>query len=272
MRKIDEVPVSVVIPCFRCSLTIKRAVISVFMQSVIPSEVILIDDASGDATLDELISLQAEYPGWIKVIKFAVNRGAASARNAGLELASKAYIAFLDSDDAWHPRKIEIQLDYMRANPDVVLSGHGYKMMDGDLLPDWNVSVGKSVTLRKYSLLLSNKMVTPSMMIRRDVNFRFLAGRRYMEDQLFILQIGVGGWRVDLLGADLVATYKRSFGAGGLSSHLLMMELAELDNYRILYRDRMLGVFGFCFISTFSILKFIRRIFLTWCFKLRYLF
>lgn len=268
----DEVPVSVVIPCFRCSLTIKRAVISVFKQTVIPAEVILIDDASGDATLDELISLQVEYPGWIKVVKFEVNRGAASARNAGLELASQAYIAFLDSDDAWHPRKIEIQLDYMRVNPEVVLSGHGYKLITEDVLPDWRVSVGGGVTLGKCSLLLSNKMVTPSMMIRRDTYFRFLTGRRYMEDQLFILKIGFGGGRVDFLGVNLAATYKKSFGAGGLSSHLLMMELAELDNYRILYRDKMLGAFGFVFICIFSVLKFARRVSLTWCLKLRDLF
>lgn len=63
------VPVSVVIPCYRCADTIERALLSVARQSAVPEAVILIDDLSGDDTLDQLYRLQRRYPaGWISVI------------------------------------------------------------------------------------------------------------------------------------------------------------------------------------------------------------
>ena len=54
------VPVSVVIPCYRCSETIERAVDSVAQQSVVPVEIILVDDASRDATVKKLKELERD--------------------------------------------------------------------------------------------------------------------------------------------------------------------------------------------------------------------
>ena len=55
-------PVSVIIPCFRCTKTIARALASVAAQTLRPAEVILVDDASGDGTRAVLHELQAYYP------------------------------------------------------------------------------------------------------------------------------------------------------------------------------------------------------------------
>jgi glycosyltransferase involved in cell wall biosynthesis len=269
MLGLNEIQVSVVIPCYRCSSTIERAIDSVINQSKVPSEVILVDDASEDGTLDVLMRLEKKYPDLIRVHHFEVNRGAASARNAGWDLSTKSYIAFLDSDDAWHPRKIELQLAYMEMNPEVILSGHGYRSMDANGLPDWPVVEVGGVTIGKFDLLKSNKMVTPSIMIRRDTSFRFLTGRRYMEDQLFIFEVGFGGARIDLIGIDLVATYKRSYGVSGLSSSLWLMEMCELENYRVLYIRGKFSLFILFVVSVFSIVKFCRRVFLTYSWKLR---
>ena len=54
MISIDLLDISVVIPCFRCSATIERAIESVMLQEILPREIILIDDASNDGTLDDL--------------------------------------------------------------------------------------------------------------------------------------------------------------------------------------------------------------------------
>ena len=99
-------PVSVVIPCYRCSLTIRRALASIAQQSLKPAEVILVDDASGDGTLAVLKELASSYPNWMRLIALETNRGAASARNEGWAAASQPFIAFLDADDTWHREKI----------------------------------------------------------------------------------------------------------------------------------------------------------------------
>lgn len=260
MQQCDHIPVSVVIPCFRCAPTIKRAIDSIVQQSAIPTEVILVDDASGDETWTVLTELEQAYPGWVKVLQLKENRGAASARNAGWNLASQPYIAFLDADDAWHPRKIEFQLAYMDANPDVALSGHGHRLMSKNSLPDWSISQGDARVISKLSLLFSNKIVTPSIMVRRNVSYRFLAGRRYMEDQLLLLEMVFDGVRIDKINIDLVATYKRSYGAGGLSANLWRMELYELGNYRYFHRNKKLSLFYFYGLILFSLLKFLRRV------------
>lgn len=90
---IDEIPVTVVIPCFCCASTIKRAVDSVAQQTQKPAEVILVDDASGDNTLEVLHKIANQYSGWVKVIGLINNQGAANARNVGWDAAAQPYIA-----------------------------------------------------------------------------------------------------------------------------------------------------------------------------------
>src|SRR5438309_8195778 len=107
-------PVSVIIPCYRCAATIERAMLSVAEQSVRPAEAILIDDASGDNTFAVMEKIRNKYGDWIRIVALPMNQGAAAARNAGWHAATQPYIAFLDADDAWHPRKIEIQYGYMQ--------------------------------------------------------------------------------------------------------------------------------------------------------------
>ena len=69
MSKTDFAPVSVIIPCYNCKDTVERAVKSVFDQTLQPREVILVDDASSDGTLDYLMVLRDQYgSSWLKVI------------------------------------------------------------------------------------------------------------------------------------------------------------------------------------------------------------
>src|SRR5262245_23141860 len=121
----EPASVSVVIPCWRSARTIQRAVASVAAQSLAALEVVLVDDASGDDTLSVLNSIRAGCTqGWIKVIALPKNGGPGPARNAGWDAARGEYVAFLDADDAWHPRKLELHIGWLMAHPEVVLSGH----------------------------------------------------------------------------------------------------------------------------------------------------
>ncbi len=259
--------VSAVIPCYRCGKTIARAVASVAAQTSVPAELILVDDGSGDETRVLLQALQGRYPpGWIRLVSLDQNMGAGSARNAGWAVAAQPYVAFLDADDAWHPRKIEIQHAYMEANPDVALCGHGHRLLERDVLPDWSVAEGGAKRIRKWTMMLSNKFVTPSAMVRRDVTQRFVERQRYMEDHMLWLKIICSGARVEKIPAELAAIYKAPYGVTGLSAQVWLMERGDLGNYRRLYHENFIKTYQFAALSIYSGLKYVRRLIIYWAY------
>src|SRR2546427_9146273 len=105
-------PVSVLIPSYCCADTVARAVESAVEQTLTPAEIIMVDDASPDGgkTYCALKDLQQRFSRRtaIRIIRLERNGGPGAARNRAWEVASQPYVAFLDADDAWHPRKLEI--------------------------------------------------------------------------------------------------------------------------------------------------------------------
>ena len=106
--------VSVIIPVFNRSELLKRALDSVFSQSLPPRQVIVVDDGSTDDTIE---LLRSNYSSTVSVIS-QENAGVSRARNVGISASSHEWIAFLDSDDEWHSRKLEKQLDFLTQNPE----------------------------------------------------------------------------------------------------------------------------------------------------------
>lgn len=258
-------PVSVVIPCFRCASTIKRAIDSVIQQTQKPAEIILVEDSSGDDTLAVLQALAKQCPDWIKIIALSENQGVANARNIGWAAATQRYIAFLDADDAWHPQKIDIQTTYMNTNPEVALCGHAHRVIEhSSVLPDWQLQTGIAQSFPKWSWLLSNKFVTPSVMVRRDIYQNFAQSQRYMEDYRLWLELVYSGQVATKLSAELAAIYKSPFGSGGLSAQLWSMEKGDLSNYQYLYDKDYINLLQWLGLSIYSILKFVRRLVMYW--------
>lgn len=109
----DDVLVSVVIPCFNGSPFIERAINSVLGQTHQPVEAIVVDDGSTDASA-ALAAALARRDARVRTVGFARNAGVAQARNAGIACARGRYLAFLDADDYWQPRKLERQLHALR--------------------------------------------------------------------------------------------------------------------------------------------------------------
>ena len=109
--------VSVVIPTYQLARYVGGAVASVLAQTRPADEVIVVDDGSTDDTQAVL----ARYEDRVRVIRQA-NAGVSQARNRGARESSGELLAFLDGDDAWEPRKLEVQLDRLAARPDVVAS------------------------------------------------------------------------------------------------------------------------------------------------------
>ena len=100
----NKYKISVVIPTLDRINTLQRALDSVINQTYKPAEIIVVDNGSSDGTLK---FLREQYP---KITILTENKiGVSSARNKGIKKSINQWIALLDSDDAWHPRKLEIQ-------------------------------------------------------------------------------------------------------------------------------------------------------------------
>lgn len=255
--------VSVVIPCFRCADTIERAIESVFHQTLRPSEVILVDDCSGDDTLDKLFAIKSKYPvEWINIIPLKINGGPGTARNTGWNASKQKYVAFLDSDDSWDQRKIEFQYGWMLSHPEVALTGHKCSFIDN--IPHHKTTIEKLdfSIVSKNKLLLSNYFSTQTIMLKRDIPIRFQSGKKHSEDYLLACKICFKGYKCFWSSWPLSYLYKESYGAGGLSGDLWKMEKGELDTYYSLYKDSHIGLFRFLLTCSFSLIKYFRRLLL----------
>jgi GT2 family glycosyltransferase len=122
--------VSVVIPAYNAAAFLAETLATVTAQSVPPAEIIVVDDGSTDDTAG--IARRAGA----RVVR-TPNRGPPGARNAGIAAARGRWIALLDADDLWHPRKLALQLDALALAPDVVaVSCDHYQFDDtGTLMP-----------------------------------------------------------------------------------------------------------------------------------------
>ena len=107
--------VSIITPSYNSSKFIKDCVASVFSQTYKNWEMIIVDDCSKDNS-KEIISELSTKDKRIKPIFLEKNVGAAEARNAAIRQSKGKYVAFLDSDDLWNPKKLEKQLSFMYEN------------------------------------------------------------------------------------------------------------------------------------------------------------
>ena len=262
-------PVSVLIPCFNCSATLERAISSVYHQTMRPAEVILVNDASTDSSRQLAEALQKTYEeGWLRVVSLETNCGPGTARNVSWEQAKQPYVAFLDADDAWHPRKVELQYSWMCEHPAVVLSGHPCPQLSPKsslpaLPEDWRA---RQVT--PFQMLVSNCFPTRSAMLQRDIPYRFESGKRYCEDYQLFLEIvlaGLPAWRLEL---PLGYIYKSPYGGGGLSQRLWNMERGELGAYRYVRQQGKLNRLPYYLASSLSLAKYVNRSIRHYCSRL----
>ena len=108
----DNFKVSVIVPVYNSCEYIGSTLDSIINQDFKSFELIVIDDCSRDHTF-QLICEWAEKDHRILALRNDVNSGVAKTRNRGIDLAKGQYIAFLDSDDLWLPKKLEKQLGFM---------------------------------------------------------------------------------------------------------------------------------------------------------------
>lgn len=125
--------ISVLIPCWHGESTIGGALDSVEAQTGLPEDLAVEIVVVIDGRVEDLDAVS----GWIKhtsdsrqwemtMVVLPCNRGAGGTRKAGYRYCSGTFLAFLDEDDVWHPRKLAIQWSWHREHPEQIASGHGY--------------------------------------------------------------------------------------------------------------------------------------------------
>lgn len=160
--------VSVVIPMYNRENTIKRAVQSVLDQTYQNIEVIVIDDASTDRSVETVQSIHDER---IKILCLLNNQGANHARNEGIKAAKGEYIAFQDSDDEWFPTKLGVQIDYVLENnlqavfcPYYLVGEYSVRQVPSKQIEDYMQNRSVREVLHERNII-----GTPTLLIHRKV-------------------------------------------------------------------------------------------------------
>lgn len=223
--------VSVVIPAHNSESTIERAIRSVFAQTELPHEVIVVDDCSTDNTCSIVRTIASTAPCPLHLIVLDRNVGPSQTRNTGWNAATQEFIAFLDSDDTWHPQKLEIQYGWMSNHLEHLITGHLTGASE-KTIDDNDIKV-RSFRLRHF--LMRNRISTPTVMIRREISERFNSSQWYAEDYELWLRILCKYYQITRLEVPLTQLHKADFGESGLSSKLFAMyrgELSAMSNLR----------------------------------------
>jgi len=262
------ISVSVIIPCYNSKDTILTAVKSIISQTLYPLEVFIIDDKSKNFHEEKKYLVEAKNLLNQKNINTDIiynrsNQGPAQTRNVGWELAKGKYVAFLDSDDAWSTKKLELQYNIMERNSHYDLSCHDSiylnrnKFFKEQPLID-NKNSGRLINY--FELFFKNKIQTRTVMIKTNIKERFNSNIRYSEDLDLWLRLKSSNKTIFFIDKNLAVYFKKNVSFNGLSGHVFKFWKSELKvlarnvfNFKFLY-------FLLPFILLFSSFKFVIRL------------
>jgi glycosyltransferase involved in cell wall biosynthesis/GT2 family glycosyltransferase len=188
--------ITIVIPAYNHESYVRDAIESILHQTFDDWELIIIDDGSTDST----VTVVDEYFGISKVqVHHQENQGLSATLNRGLALARGKYFGFLPSDDLFYPEKLDIQVGWLEARPDVAALATHQTLMDANGRPlenlhvkEWFNVIPKNRTSFILDLFERNFVSAPSVLLRTGV-LRDLGGFDlqciYMQDYDLWLRI-----------------------------------------------------------------------------------
>lgn len=200
--------VSIVIPTFNQPQFLIEALQSVFAQTFEDYEIIVVNDGSTDKTQKVL----EQFEDRIRLIS-QENQGIGRARNRGMDEARGQYIAFLDHDDLWHPRKLDAQVKFLKRNPDCVgcMVPFEYSSAPGRVGFNMGIRGSGGIVLDALQVFASGEifMLSSALMIDRTKvgDLRYETRRNCIEDlplQLKLLSRGPFGIADD----QILVTYR----------------------------------------------------------------
>lgn len=254
--------ISVIIPVYNSQDTIELALKSVLAQTQGRFEIIIINDGSSDATKAIIESFVLHNKAHKILVYNRENFGVSISRNFGLKKASGSLIAFLDSDDAWHPEKIAKQLEILSVDASIDLLGTN---RDGqEFKRFFGFKISELMKISPKLLLYKNFFMTSSLIFKRSIIDKvgyFNEHMNHSEDWEYCIRIAQH-FNVHLYNKSMVHSIsgKAMFGESGLSANLVKMQYGELSNLRLGYRFGVVSFFEYLFLNLYSILKFVRRV------------
>lgn len=136
--------VSIITPTYNSDKYVSETIKSTINQTLTDWELIITDDCSTDDTW-HIINRYAEKDSRIKVFQLPVNSGPGVARNYSIKKAIGRYIAFCDSDDVWHPQKLEEQIKFLQ-NKDLAFTYSSYQKMNEEGIKGGIIKVPDEIT------------------------------------------------------------------------------------------------------------------------------
>lgn len=252
--------ISVVIPTYN-SRTLNRAIYSVTAQTLLPCEIVIVDDASKEPI--NLCDLECIYPAIkFKLIVNDVNMGASFSRNIGIKNSTGEYIAFLDSDDIWHQNKLEIQYRHMIESKSSI-SGT-YYLPNASNSEEEFINSKPSFDIRckevkPFHFVFGNPFFTPTVMVRRKDFFGFDNTLRRVDDYK-AWYITVTFHAGSLILFPLAAGYKSPIGESGLTGSMHEMHKAYIWVLKSLRHDHFMSFTYYLFASLLEYIKYPMRI------------
>jgi glycosyltransferase involved in cell wall biosynthesis len=197
------------------------------------------------------------------------NAGPGSARNRGWDTSNCDYIAFLDADDVWHPRKLEIQVREMERNSSFSMSCHERIVSVSHSFPKIDDSIVLTRELSLNDFIVKNRCSTPTVMVRSTLNERYKNEKRHAEDYLLWMTIIAKHGSALHIHAPLAHCTNPGYGGSGQSGRLWKMERSELSGFVSLWRSRALSLPTLVAVSCWSIAKYLLRLFDTFLIPIR---
>lgn len=243
--------VSVIMPAYRCSDTISRALDSALAQDV-AKEILVIDDCSPD----ELGRVMREYRDRTEVVYVCneKNMGAAATRNRGVQMARGRYVAFLDADDWWETGKLRRQIDRMEREH-AVLCSTGRELVTPDgRLTGRVIGVRPEITYR--SLLRHNCINCSSVVLRTEVAREFpMDHEDSHEDYIMWLRILKRYGRAVAIDEPLL---KYRLSSSGKSGSKLQSAAMTYQVYRYTGFGRIAAIWRFLVYAVNGVVKYAR--------------
>jgi len=191
--------ISVISPFYNRRRLLPAVIATLERQSFTDFELIIADDGSSDGLAEAVAACSTRFP--LRLVRLDRNHGAATARNAGIDAATGRYVAFLDSDDGFHPTKLERQIRQLEAADSrlVSLTRQFVRSRRDHIAPRRPMTVSDRVG--DYLFRQGGVIQSSMMMLSRELasSVRFEDGSRGHDDWSFALRLEAAGARFAML-------------------------------------------------------------------------
>lgn len=244
--------ISVIIPMYNSKKTIVETIDSIVNQTYEGMiEIIVVNDGSDDgcSKIVEKIILNNKTDLIINLIN-KQNNGVSSTRNIGIDKATGKYLAFLDSDDTWHPKKLEVIISLMEENK-ITFLGHAYTLTDNFMNIDNNKSIKKISFLQ---ILMRNITQTSCIVIKKDICGYFNENMTHTEDHELWLRTALD-YDIYYVDIPFVKLGRPQLSLGGLSGNKWAMRKGEIQMYLNIVKLKKCLILFLPFLILFSLFK-----------------